>query len=309
MKVHPTRKFDNTPKSYSHITATPLAAAMGAEIRGVDISTITDAQFLEVEDALYRHKMIYLRNQKFSHADQESFSLRFGEFADDAYTTGVDGHRNVHPVIMEADARVDMVFGNGWHVDSPFMKQPPSVSMLYGVEVPPYGGDTMWANTVLAYNCLSETMKDLVAPLKIHFSANGVVNQLKKEAEDKRKKDVDGGRTKGFGSMELDMKTQSMVEGSFHTLVRTNPKSGERALYVDQTYSNGIEGLTTDESAGLLSFLKEHVTQPAFTCRLRWEQDTFVLWDNRGCCHHAFNDYDGHRRELYRTTVKGEVPA
>ena len=180
MKVHPTRKFDNTPKSYSHITATPLAAAMGAEIRGVDISTITDAQFLEVEDALYRHKMIYLRNQKFSHADQESFSLRFGEFADDAYTTCVDGHRNVHPVIMEADARVDMVFGNGWHVDSPFMKQPPSVSMLYGVEVPPYGGDTMWANTVLAYNCLSETMKDLVAPLKIHFSANGVVNQLKK---------------------------------------------------------------------------------------------------------------------------------
>ncbi|MEJ6563954.1 MAG: TauD/TfdA family dioxygenase [Burkholderiales bacterium] len=309
MKVHPTRKFDNTPKSYSHITATPLAAAMGAEIRGVDISTITDAQFLEVEDALYRHKMIYLRNQKFSHADQESFSLRFGEFADDAYTTGVDGHRNVHPVIMEADARVDMVFGNGWHVDSPFMKQPPSVSMLYGVEVPPYGGDTMWANTVLAYNCLSETMKDLVAPLKIHFSANGVVNQLKKEADDKRKKDVDGGRTKGFGSMELDMKTQSMVEGSFHPLVRTHPKSGERALYVDQTYSNGIEGLTTDESAGLLSFLKEHVTQPAFTCRLRWEQDTFVLWDNRGCCHHAFNDYDGHRRELYRTTVKGEVPA
>lgn len=309
MKVHPTRKFDNTPKSYSHITATPLAAAMGAEIRGVDISTITDAQFLEVEDALYRHKMIYLRNQKFSHADQESFSLRFGEFADDAYTTGVDGHRNVHPVIMEADARVDMVFGNGWHVDSPFMKQPPSVSMLYGVEVPPYGCDTMWANTVLAYNCLSETMKDLVAPLKIHFSANGVVNQLKKEAEDKRKKDVDGGRTKGFGSMELDMKTQSMVEGSFHPLVRTHPKSGERALYVDQTYSNGIEGLTTDESAGLLSFLKEHVTQPAFTCRLRWEQDTFVLWDNRGCCHHAFNDYDGHRRELYRTTVKGEVPA
>jgi taurine dioxygenase len=210
---------------------------------------------------------------------------------------------------MEADARVDMVFGNGWHVDSPFMKQPPSVSMLYGVEVPPYGGDTMWANTVLAYNCLSEAMKDLVAPLKIHFSANGVVNQLKKEADDKRKKDVDGGRTKGFGSMELDMKTQSMVEGSFHPLVRTHPKSGERALYVDQTYSNGIEGLTTDESAGLLSFLKEHVTQPAFTCRLRWEQDTFVLWDNRGCCHHAFNDYDGHRRELYRTTVKGEVPA
>jgi taurine dioxygenase len=79
-------------------------------------------------------------------------------------------------------------------------------------------------------------------------------------------------------------------------------------LYVDETYTHGIEGLTADESAGLLSFLKEHVSQPAFTCRLKWEANTFVLWDNRVCCHHAFNDYDGHRRALYRTTVKGEIP-
>ncbi len=309
MKVHPTRRFDNSSREYQHIQALPLAAAMGAEVRGVDISTINDDQFVELEDALYRHKMIYLRDQTFSHAHQESFTLRFGEFADDAYTTGVEGNRNVHPVIMEADAKVDAVFGNGWHVDSPFMKQPPSVSMLYGVQIPPFGGDTIWANSVLAYNCLSDVMKEIIAPLKIHFSAERVVNQLKKEAGDKQKNDVDSGRTKGFGSMELDMRTQSMVDGSFHPLVRTHPRSGERALYVDQTYTSGIEGLTADESAGLLSFLKEHVSQPAFTCRLKWQPGTFVLWDNRICCHHAFNDYDGHRREMYRTTVKGEIPA
>jgi taurine dioxygenase len=309
MKVHPTRRFDNSSREYQHIQAVPLAAAMGAEVRGVDISTINDDQFIELEDALYRHKMIYLRDQTFSHAHQESFTLRFGEFADDAYTTGVEGNRNVHPVIMEADAKVEAVFGNGWHVDSPFMKQPPSVSMLYGVQIPPFGGDTIWANSVLAYNCLSDVMKEMIAPLKIHFSAKRVVNQLKKEAGNKQKNDVDSGRTKGFGSMELDMRTQSMVDGSFHPLVRTHPRSGERALYVDQTYTSGIEGLTADESAGLLSFLKEHVSQPAFTCRLRWQPGTFVLWDNRICCHHAFNDYDGYRREMYRTTVKGEIPA
>ena len=309
MKVHPTRRFDNSSREYQHIQAVPLAAAMGAEVRGVDISTINDDQFIELEDALYRHKMIYLRDQTFSHTHQESLTLRFGEFADDAYTTGVEGNRNVHPVIMEADAKVEAVFGNGWHVDSPFMKQPPSVSMLYGVQIPPFGGDTIWANSVLAYNCLSDVMKEMIAPLKIHFSAKRVVNQLKKEAGNKQKNDVDSGRTKGFGSMELDMRTQSMVDGSFHPLVRTHPRSGERALYVDQTYTSGIEGLTADESAGLLSFLKEHVSQPAFTCRLRWQSGTFVLWDNRICCHHAFNDYDGYRREMYRTTVKGEIPA
>ncbi|MEK9866383.1 MAG: TauD/TfdA family dioxygenase [Betaproteobacteria bacterium] len=309
MKVHPTRKFDNKAKTYEHITAVPLAAAMGAEIRGVDISTINDAQFLEVEDALYRHKMIYFRDQKFSHGDQESFTLRFGEFADDAYTTGVEGHRNVQPVIMEADTRIEMVFGNGWHVDSPFMAQPPAISMLYGVEIPPYGGDTMWANSVLAYNCLSDTMKELIAPLRVHFSANNVVNQLKKEAEEKRKAEVDDGKTQGFGVMQLDMKTQKMVDGSFHPLVRTHPKSGEKSLFIDQTYSRGFEGLTDDEAFGLLSFLKEHLAQPAFTCRLRWEPGTFVLWDNRICAHHAFNDYDGFRREMYRTTVKGETPS
>lgn len=309
MKVHPTREFDNKPDQYDHIEAIPLAAAMGAEIRGCDINTITDDQFLEVEAALYRHKMIFFRDQKFSHADQESFTLRFGKFADDAYTTGVEGHRNVQPVIMEADTRVNMVFGNGWHVDSPFMAQPPSVSMLYGVEVPPYGGDTMFANSVLAYKCLSDTMKKIIDPLKVHFSAIRVVNQLKKEADEKRKAEVDSGQTQGFGEMTLDMKTRQMVEGSFHPMVRTHPKTGEKALWVDQTYSSGIEGMTDDEAGGLLGFLKEHISQPAFTCRLRWEAGTFMIWDNRICAHHAFNDYDGFRREMYRTTVMGEVPA
>jgi alpha-ketoglutarate-dependent taurine dioxygenase len=309
MKVHPTRKFDNKARVYDHIEAVPLAAAMGAEIRQVDIGKITDEQFLEVENALYRHKMIFFRHQKFSHADQEAFTLRFGEFADDAYSSGVEGHRNVQPVIMEADTRVEMVFGNGWHVDSPFLEQPPAISMLYGVDIPPYGGDTMWCNSVLAYETLSDTMKSVIANLKAHFSARGVVEQLALEAQKKAKDQAGDGRIKGFGTMSLDMNTQKMVAGNYHPIVRTHPKSKEKSLYVDQTYTSGIEGMTADEAAGILSFLKDHVSQPAFSCRLRWEPGTFVVWDNRICCHHAFNDYDGYRREMYRTTVKGEKPA
>ena len=104
------------------------------------------------------------------------------------------------------------------------------------------------------------------------------------------------------------MNTQKMIDGWFHPIVRTHPKSGEKSLYVEHAYSLGIEGMTEAEAEGLLGFLKEHVCQPAFSCRLRWEQKTFAIWDNRICIHQAFNDYDGFRRELYRTTVLGEVP-
>ena len=116
MQLHPTGKFDNHASKYSYITAHPLAAAMGAEIEGVQLATLTDEQEREIKDALCRHKMIYLRNQQdLSHAQHEKFSLRFGSFAEDAYTSGVPGHRNVHPLIKEADDQSKMVFGEGWH--------------------------------------------------------------------------------------------------------------------------------------------------------------------------------------------------
>jgi taurine dioxygenase len=135
VKIHPSGRFDNRAKDYEHIRAPPLAAAMGAEIRGVQVSQPSDAQFEEIRHALFRHKMIHFREQDLTHADQEAFSLRFGEFAEDAYTEGVEGHVNVQPVIKEADASVAMIFGSGWHTDSAFLARPPAISILYGVEV------------------------------------------------------------------------------------------------------------------------------------------------------------------------------
>ena len=301
MKFHPTGVFDNSPRAYRHITAVPLAAAMGAEIRGVQISQLSDAQFGEIEDALYRHKMIYFRDQDMGHADQEAFTLRFGEFGVDAYTRGAAGHRNVQPVIKEADTHTTMVFGSRWHTDSPFMERPPAISMLYGAEIPPWGGDTMWCNTVLAYNTLSDVMKQVLAPLRVHMTAIEVVQQLQLES---------GGDPKlsALGDIELDMETQKMITGWYHPLVRTHPVTGEKALYVEHAYSHGIQGMREDEAQALLGFLKGHVTQPAFSCRLRWAPGTFTVWDNRICIHQAFNDYDGFRRVMYRTCVLGEVP-
>ena len=170
MHIHPTGVFANHVKDYAHFSATPLGAAMGAEITGIDIRKLTDASFAELADALYTHKMIFLRDQKVSHTDQEEFTLRFGEFGKDAYTPGVEGHPEVQPVLKEADSKAHMIFGGAWHTDSPFLKRPPAITILFGKDIPPYGGDTMWANSALAYAYLSEKMKESV---KVVLSGEG----------------------------------------------------------------------------------------------------------------------------------------
>lgn len=295
--THPSGHFDNSAADYGHIDARPLASAMGAEILGVDLRNLNDTQFAEIEHALFRHKMIFFREQAIDHSDQEAFSLRFGPFAADAYGKGMEGHPNVHAVIKEADARKGMIFGSGWHTDSPFLPEPPAITLLRGVDIPPYGGDTIWVNTALAYRALSPVMQGVLQDLKVHMSMGKVVASL-------RALDPDWS-----GQVESAPDTAAKVAGSFHPLVRTHPKTGERGLYCDATYASGIEGMTQPEADALLEFLRSHITQAAFSCRLRWEVNTVAVWDNRLCLHQAFNDFDGFRRELYRTTVTGEAPA
>ena len=297
VRLTPSGAFDNHARSYRHLEARPLTAAMGAEIVGVDAADISDAAFEELKDALFHHKMIYLRDQTLDAAAHERFTRRFGEFGTDAYTKGVDGHPDVQPVIKEAETRSKAIFGGSWHTDSAFLDRPPSISTLYSVQIPPYGGDTTWANAVLAYRMLSPTMQRMIAPLRVHMSAErNAATQVR----------VNDGKNIPFAS---DAARDQALEGAYHPLVRTHPVTGEKALYVDESYAVGIEGLTTLESRPLLEFLAQHIVQHAFTCRLRWEPRMLVMWDNRICLHHASNDYDGFRRELYRTTVMGEVPA
>jgi alpha-ketoglutarate-dependent taurine dioxygenase len=296
VRLTPQGAFDNHARAYDHLTAHPLAAAMGAEITGIDIRKISDTALGEFCDALYRHKMIFVRDQAMTHAEHESFSARLGPFGTDAYTKGVEGHPNVQPVIKEADTRTRALFGGSWHTDSAFLEQPPSISTLYSVEIPPFGGDTTWANCALAYRMLSRAMQTMLAPLRVHMSAAAnYATQVRVN-----------GVAVPFASDDAE---KEAIDGQFHPLVRTHPETGEKALYVDESYAVGIEGMTSAESRPLLDFLARHITQHAFTCRLRWSSNMFVLWDNRLCIHHASNDYDGYRRELYRTTIQGEIPA
>lgn len=300
--THPTGKFNNHAKDYKHIKSLPLAAAMGAEIEGVDLSKVSDEAFKEIEDALYHHKLIVFRDQDISFTDHENLVLKFGEFGTDAYTKGVKGHPNIQPVIKEADTKTKMVFGSGWHTDSVFLECPPSIAINYGKDMPPFGGDTMYTNIVLAYESLSEGMKKLIAPLKVWMSAQNVVRAML--AEKKGSTEVNN-----LGNIELDVDTKNMIKGSYHPLVRTHPVTGEKALFVDKTYACGIEGLTEAEAMPLIEYLSDFATQESFTCRHRWTSKTVIMWDNRICLHQAFNDYEGFRREMYRATVMGERPA
>jgi alpha-ketoglutarate-dependent taurine dioxygenase len=296
VRVTPSGAFDNHARSYRYLESRPIAAAMGAELVGIDVRTASDEAMDELQDALFHHKMVFVRNQPLTHADHESFTRRLGEFGTDAYTKGVDGHPDVQPVIKEAATRSKAIFGGSWHTDSAFLQQPPSISTLYSVEIPPFGGDTAWANCVLAYRMLSPAMQKMLEPLRVHMSAT--VNYATQVQLN--------GKAVPFSSGTAQ---DQAFEGAFHPLVRTHPVSGEKSLYVDESYAVGIEGMTSAEARPLISFLAAHITQHAFTCRLRWEPGMLVLWDNRICLHHASNDYDGFRRELYRTTVQGEVPA
>ncbi len=307
MRLHPTGKFDNQAAKYRHIDVKPLSAAMGAEVCGAQAAEVSDAQFQEIAHALFRHKMIYLRDQALTHADHEAFSLRFGPFAEDAYTKGVRGHRNVHPLIKTAADSSRMVFGEGWHTDSPFLSEPPAITTLRSVEIPPIGGDTTWANSALAYSMLSETYRRMIDGLKVHFSMRDVLKSAQEAVEIS---DSPIGRLASTrNSARLSAGLLRKIKGNAHPIVRTHPVTGEKALYVDPSYGIGIEGMTPEESAPILRYLTEHLTQPVFGCRLRWEPAMLVLWDNRLCVHQAYNDYQGYRRELYRTTVRGEKPA
>ena len=295
-RVSPSGEFDNSARSYSHIEVRPAAAALGAEVVGVRLPDLGDDAFGEFEDALWRHKVLFLRNQHLTHEEHERFAERLGPFAVDAYTQGTEGHRNVHPIIKEADHKSKAVFGSGWHTDSPFLAAPPSITMLRAVEIPPYGGDTVWANTALAFRFLSPVYQDMLRPLKVHMSAAANYATQAKLA----------GKALPFADEQ--QKTEAL-EGRFHPLVRTHPETGEEALYLDEIYAIGIEGMTHEESFPILEFLRRHMIQHAFTFRLRWEVGMVAMWDNRATVHLGPNDYDGFRREMYRTTTAGTPPA
>ena len=272
-----------------------IAGALGAEISGVDLSQGISARLAaDIRQVFLEHQVIFLRRQDLSPAQFLAFAQAMGQPIEYPFVKGIEGFPHIIEVKKLAHEKAN--FGGIWHSDTTYLDVPPMGSMLLAKEVPPYGGDTLFANQYLAYEVLSDTMKGLLAGLKgISSSAKADVSKTR---EDRIK--TDG---KGEGAATAPQQFQAL-----HPIVRTHPETGRKALYVNVAHTAGIGGMTDAESAPILNFLFAHQVKPEFTCRFAWEPNSLAFWDNRCTQHNPVNDYHGHLRLMHRITLQGEKP-
>jgi taurine dioxygenase len=268
----------------------PIAGALGAEISGVDLARpLTDEAILAVRRAWLDHLVLFFRDQDLSPAQFLEFGRRFGEVIEYPFVKGLPDYPEIIPVLKLEHERVN--FGGVWHSDTAYLDVPPMASMLLAREIPPYGGDTLFANMYQAYETLSDGLKAMLDGLvAINSSAKADASRTR---EDRMK---DSAR---------EVKKDYVAA---HPVVRRHPETGRRALYVNVAHTVRFDGMTEEESAPLLAYLFRHQTQPEFTCRFRWRSGSLAFWDNRCAQHNAINDYAGHRRLLHRITLAGDTP-
>ena len=270
----------------------PVAGAIGAEIGGVDLSHgLSDDTIAEIRQALLDHLVIFFRDQDITPDQHLAFAKRFGDIVEYPLVKGLEGYPEIMTVVKLENEKLN--FGGLWHSDMSYVEEPPMGSILLARELPPYGGDTIFANMYLAYEMLSDGMKKLLEPLK------GVsVSNLPKVLATRQE------RIKTAAKMEPET-----VLTATHPVVRTHPETGRKLLYVNGAHTIRFEGMEQEESAPLLEYLFEHQTRPEFTCRLRWQPGSIAFWDNRCTQHNPVNDYHGHKRVMHRITLAGDRPA
>lgn len=269
-----------------------IAGALGAELTGIDLAPgLSSAQAAEVRKALLEHLVVFIPGQNLTPAQFMAFGLAMGEPVEYPFVKGLDGFPHIIEVKKREHEKVN--FGGIWHSDTTYLDEPPMGSMLLSREVPPYGGDTMFANQYAAYDALSDTMKGVLDGLK--GISSSALADISKTREDRLKTD---------GKAEAPKDYQAE-----HPVVRTHPETGRKALFVNVAHTSGIVGMNREESAPLLQFLFSHQVKPEFTCRFAWQPNTIAFWDNRCAQHNPVNDYHGFRRVMHRITLKGDVPA
>jgi taurine dioxygenase len=266
-----------------------LSGRIGAEIVGLDLSQPLDHDTLAwVIFALHEHKVLGFRDQHLDDAGQLAFAAQFGELtAAHPTVPSVDGQPNVLPVDSEGGNRA-----NNWHTDVTFVLTPPKASTLRGITIPPYGGNTLFANTAAAYRDLPEPLRGFARTISaVHTNDYDYAapNLQKQGYEDRR-------------AQFVSRKYQTV-----HPVVRVHPETGERALFIGG-FAQRIVGLSNTESRDILRLLQAYVTRPENTVRWQWAPGDVVIWDNRITQHYAPDDYDDLPRRLNRVTIAGDVP-
>jgi taurine dioxygenase len=273
------------------LEARPIAGAIGAEISGVDLAgEVDDATIDAIRRVWLDHQVIFFRDQPLPPAQFLAFARRFGEPIEYPFVKGMEGFPEIIPVVKLEHETVN--FGGLWHSDTAYLETPPMATMLIAREVPPHGGDTLFANMYLAYERLSDGMKRLLDGLvAVNSSAKADTTRTRED----RVRD----------SARADAKREYVFE---HPVVRTHPETGRKALYVNIGHTLRFKDMTEAESAPLLNYLYQHQTRPEFTCRFQWRVGSIAFWDNRCALHNPINDYHGFRRVMHRVTLAGDRP-
>jgi len=281
------------------IAIQPLSPALGAEIRGVDLSVAPDeATFAQIRDAFHAHSVILFRGQRLTEEQHIAFSRRFGPLEIHvAKQYLLPGHPEIvvlSNVVENGKPKGIEDAGRYWHSDLSYMRKPSLGSLLYALEVPEAGGDTLFASMYAAYDALPAELKRRIAGLKaIHRYG------------DRWQKDAAQGRARAA----LSEAERAATPDAIHPVVRVHPATGRPALYVNEGFTVGIVGMAEDESRVLLDELFEFSTRAEFTYRHHWKKGDLLFWDNRAVVHSA-TSYDPRTvRHLHRTTVAGAETA
>ncbi len=269
----------------------PLTPAIGATVEGVDLSKpLADEEVAAIRAALDERLVLFFEDQALTPVQQRDFAARFGPLYSHPFYPGEPDAPEVMVLAHDATHRAN---SDRWHNDVTFLERPPLAGILYAEQIPELGGDTLWANMYLAYETLSEPIKQLVSSLR-------AVHSFAKNFTPER-----------FAALGLEERRDRMYAEHppvSHPVARTNPATGRKALFVNQDFTSHIEGLTPRESDALLRLLFEHSTQPEFQVRWRWRAGTVAFWDNRWTQHCALADYFPASRRVRRATVLGERP-
>lgn len=268
------------------IDVRPLGPAVGAEISGLDLAEpLAPPALATVKDALAEHGVVFFRNLSLTENQHIALARQFGEINVNRFFGHAEGYPEIALVVKEPNQTKNI--GGGWHTDHSYDEIPALGSMLYAREIPPRGGDTLFASMYAAYDALSDGLKRTLDGLRGVHSSRHVFGVKRGDLE---------GRIGNY-----DAATQDAT----HPVVITHPESGKKALYVNPGFTVGFDGWTADESRPLLEYLYRHAARPEFTYRFQWREGSLAFWDNRATWHYALNDYQGERRLLHRITIDG----
>ena len=271
------------------ITIQPQGA-IGAEIHDVDLNDLSEATLVELRIAYAQYGVLFFRDQQLTPEAHIELAQHWGKININRFFTPVENYPQIAEVRKEPDQKYNV--GGGWHTDHSYDQIPALGSLLYAKEVPSHGGDTLFAGCGVAFDNLSEGMKDTLRSLRAVHSSRHVFGESASVPND---------MSDMFGN--ADQATQDAV----HPVVIRHPLSGREILYVNPGFTTYIEGWTVQESAPLLQFLYGHIARPEHTCRFHWQPGALAFWDNRATWHFAVNDYHGERRLMHRITVEGEA--